>query len=142
MVIVIALAAAVIVVATTFAAKGMGGEMARFPRDLPEFMFRPRSSADLMSLELPVGLFGFQEQATASALNALGRLLAAREAEVEHLRAEIARIGGGQAPGGPSDSGWSGGGGPGGSSGPGSPGGSGGSGESGGSGGPGGGLGS
>jgi len=88
---VIAIAAALIVAASSFASRGFLGEMAGFPRDMPEFAFAPRSSMDLMSLELPVGFFGFQERPTASALNAVGRLLAEREAEVEYLRALLAR---------------------------------------------------
>ncbi len=92
MVIVLALAAAAIVIATSLTAKGFGGEMVRFPRDAPEFSFRPRSSADLLSLELPMSLFGFSEHATAGALNAVGRLLAAREAEIEYLKSELGRL--------------------------------------------------
>ena len=99
--VVIGLAAAGIVIATLLAARGYGGEMASFPRDTPEFGFHPRSSSDLLSLELPMSFFGFSQDATAVALNSVGRLLAIREAEVAYLRDELDRIAGSPGPASP-----------------------------------------
>lgn len=83
----IAILAGVVVVAM-----GRGGEIARFDRDLPMTPPRVRDASDLALLQLPVGLFGYQEQATHEALDAAGRLLAEQDAEIGRLREEVARL--------------------------------------------------
>ena len=65
----IAILAGVVVVAM-----GRGGEIARFDRDLPMTPPRVRGASDLALLQLPIGLFGYQEQATREALDAAARL--------------------------------------------------------------------
>jgi ABC-type transporter Mla subunit MlaD len=83
----IAILAGVVVVAM-----GRGGEIARFDRDLPVTPPRVRDASDLVLLQLPIGLFGYQEQATHEALDAAARLLAEQDAEIGRLRKEVARL--------------------------------------------------
>jgi hypothetical protein len=88
----IAILAGVVVVAM-----GRGGEIARFDRDLPMTPPRVRDASDLALLHLPIGLFGYQEQATHEALDAAARLLAEQDAEIGRLREEVARLSAGVA---------------------------------------------
>src|SRR5215472_16499070 len=88
----IAILASVVVVAM-----GRGGEIARFDRDLPMTPPRVRDASDLALLQLPIGLFGYQEQATREALDAAARLLAEQNAEIGRLREEVARLSAGAA---------------------------------------------
>jgi hypothetical protein len=96
----IAILAGVVVVAI-----GRGGEIARFDRDLPMTPPRVRDASDLALLQLPIGLFGYQEQATHEALDAAARLLAEQDAEIGRLRKEVARLSAGVARQGEPDGG-------------------------------------
>jgi hypothetical protein len=96
----IAILAGVVVVAM-----GRGGEITRFDRDLPMTPPRVRDASDLALLQLPVGLFGYQEQATHEALDAAARLLAEQDAEIGRLREEVARLNAGVARQGEPDGG-------------------------------------
>jgi hypothetical protein len=71
---------------------GRGGELAHFPRDLPEAVVRFRSPADVVSVRLPLAPFGYQAQATGDALTAAARLVAERDAEIALLRRELRRL--------------------------------------------------
>jgi hypothetical protein len=73
----IAILAGVVVVAM-----GRGGEI---------------DASDLALLQLPIGLFGYQEQATHEALDAAARLLAEQDAEIGRLRKEVERLSAGVA---------------------------------------------
>ena len=97
------LAAAIAILAgVVVVAMGRGGEMARFDRDLPTKPPRIRAASDLPRLRLPIGLFGYQEQATREALEAAARLLAEQDAEIGRLRDAVTRLGAGVvAPGEP-----------------------------------------
>jgi hypothetical protein len=92
----IAILAGVVVIAM-----GRGGEIARFDRDLPMTSPQINAASDLELLQLPIGLFGYQEHATRVALNAAARLLAEQGAEIARLREEVARLTAGVAPGEP-----------------------------------------
>jgi len=87
------LAAAVILGGVVAVAMGRGGELAAFRRDVPAARFRARTPADVAMLRLPLGLFGYQQQATADALRAVARLVAERDAEITRLRDELWRLG-------------------------------------------------
>jgi|SRR5215472_7485619 len=89
----IAILASVVVVAM-----GRGGEIARFDRDLPMMPPRIEDASDLALLQLPIGLFGYQERATRVALDAAARLLAEQDAEIARLRDEVTRISAGVVP--------------------------------------------
>ncbi len=73
-------------------ARGWGGEIARSDRDLPVLPPRIRSARDVARLRLPIGLLGYQEQATDDALDAAARLIAEQEAEIARLREEVWRL--------------------------------------------------
>jgi len=86
------LAAAIAILAGLVAvAMGHGGEIVRFRRDLPLVRPRIRTAADMATLRLPLGLFGYQQQAADAALDAAARLLAEQDAEITRLRAELWR---------------------------------------------------
>jgi hypothetical protein len=87
------LAAAIAILAgVVVVAMGRGGEIAQSHRDAPVRPPRIRTAADLAMLRLPVGLFGYQEQATDAALDAATRLIAEQQAEIARLRAEAWRL--------------------------------------------------
>jgi hypothetical protein len=91
--IVLLLAAAAILGGVLAVAMGRGGELAVFSRDVPVAPIRARTPADVAMLRLPLGLFGYQQQATADALRAVAGLLDERDAEINRLRDEIWRLG-------------------------------------------------
>lgn len=81
-----------ILVGVVVVAMGRGGDMVRFHRDLPLVAPRIGTAADIATLRLPLGLFGYQEQAADAALDAAARLLAERDAEITRLREELWRL--------------------------------------------------
>lgn len=85
-------AALAILVGVVVVAMGRGGEIAPSQRDLPVLSPRIRSANDIARLRLPVGMFGYQEQATDEALEAAARLIAEQEAEIARLREEVWRL--------------------------------------------------
>jgi hypothetical protein len=85
-------AALAILVGVVVVAMGRGGEIAASQRDLPVLSPRIRSAHDIARLRLPVGLFGYQEQATNEALEAAARLIAEQDAEIARLREEVWRL--------------------------------------------------
>lgn len=66
--------------------------MAQSRRDAPVRPPRLRTAADLAMLRLPVGLFGYREDATDAAFDAAARLIAEQQAEIARLRAEAWRL--------------------------------------------------
>lgn len=87
------LAAAIAILAgVVVVAMGRGGEIARSHRDTPVRPPRIRTAADVAMLRLPVGFFGYQEEATDAALDAAARLIAEQQAEIARLRAESWRL--------------------------------------------------
>ena len=84
-------AALAILAGVVVVAMGRGGEIARSRRDLPIRPPRIRSARDVARLRLPIGLLGYQEQATDEALDAAARLIAEQEAEIARLREEVWR---------------------------------------------------
>jgi len=88
---VLLLAGAVILGGVVVVAMGRGGEIAMFPRDLADISLRIRTPYDVATLELPLALLGYQERATSEALRFIAHLLAERDAEIERLRAQLAR---------------------------------------------------
>jgi hypothetical protein len=89
---VLLLAAAVILGGVVAVAMGYGGEIGLFGRDLPERPMRLQTPFDVVTLALPTGLFGYQEQATRDALRAIARLLAERDTEIAGLRDEVRQL--------------------------------------------------
>ena len=87
--VVLLVAAAAILAGVVVVAMGGGGELTLFRRDQPGFRFRLRTPEDVAALRLPVGLLGYQEQATGDALRQVARLLAERDAEIADLREEV-----------------------------------------------------
>ena len=85
-------AAIAILVGVVVVAMGRGGEIVRFRRDLPMVPPRIRTAADVATLRLPLGLFGYDEPATNAALEVAARLLAEQDAEITRLRAELWRL--------------------------------------------------
>jgi len=85
-------AAIAILVGVVAVAMGRGGEIVRSERDLPVRPPRIRSATDVARLRLPIGLLGYQEQATDDALDAAARLIAEQEDEIARLRAEVWRL--------------------------------------------------
>jgi hypothetical protein len=85
-------AAIAILVGVVVVAMGCGGEIVRFDRDAPLVPPRIRTATDIATLSLPLGLFGYQEQAADAALDAAARLLAEQDAEIARLRAELWRL--------------------------------------------------
>ncbi len=85
-------AAIAILVGVVVVAMGRGGEIVRFHRDLPLVPLRIRTAADVATLRLPLGLFGYDEPATDAALEVAARLLAEQDAEITRLRAELWRL--------------------------------------------------
>lgn len=86
------LAAAAIIAGVVVVAMGRGGELALGPRDLPLTATELRTPDDVALVRLPLAPLGFQVQATAEALASAARLLAAREAELSALRAELRQL--------------------------------------------------
>lgn len=87
------LAAAIAILAgVVVVAMGRGGEIAQSHPDAPMWPPSIRTAADLAMLRLPVGLFGYQEEATDAALDAAARLIAEQQAEIARLRAEAWRL--------------------------------------------------
>jgi hypothetical protein len=85
-------AAIAILVGVVVVAMGRGGEIAPSHRDAPVRPPRIRTAADLAMLRLPVGLFGYREDATDAVLDAATRLIAEQQAEIARLRAEAWRL--------------------------------------------------
>ena len=94
---VLLLAAAAILGGVVVVAMGRGGEIVAFRRDRPVELPAIRTPADIASLRLPIGLFGYQVRATADALTAMAHLLAERDYEIATLRGELWRLGPGRA---------------------------------------------
>lgn len=90
---VLLLAAAVILGGVVVVAMGRGGELALFRRDLPALRIRLATPSDLARLRLPIGLLGYQEQATGDALRVVAHMLAERDAEIASLREELRGLG-------------------------------------------------
>jgi hypothetical protein len=88
---VLLMAALAILVGVVVVAMGRGGELVRSHRDLPPVPPRIRTAADVGTLRLPLGLFGYQAEAADAALAAAARLLAEQDAEITRLRAELWR---------------------------------------------------
>lgn len=87
------LAAAVAILTGVVAvAMGWGGELAASRRDRPEVPVRARTAADVAMLRLPLGPFGYQQEATDAALHAIAGLVARRDAEISDLRDEVRRL--------------------------------------------------
>ena len=82
-------AAIAILVGVVVVAMGRGGEIMRFHRDQPLVPPRITTAADLATLRLPLGLFGYQEHAADAALDAAARIFAEQDAEICRLRAEL-----------------------------------------------------
>jgi hypothetical protein len=107
---VLLLAAGAILGGVVVVAMGRGGEIAAFRRDRPVAFTPIRTPADIATLRLPIGLFGYQVRATADALTAMANLLAERDYEIARLRSELWHLGGARAASGddhdqPSDAG-------------------------------------
>jgi hypothetical protein len=85
-------AAIAILVGVVAVAMGRGGEIVRTRRDVPVRPPRIRSATDVARLRLPIGLLGYQEQATDEALDAAARLIADQEDEIARLREEVWRL--------------------------------------------------
>ncbi len=94
MYLVILLAAGAILGGVVVVAMGRGGEMALFDRDLPVKITRLETPGEVATLQLPLGLVGYQARATGEALVAVANLLARRDAEIAALRRELWRKGG------------------------------------------------
>ncbi len=92
---VLLLAAVAIIGGVVVVAMGRGGEIAAFRRDRPVPFTPIRTPADVATLRLPTGPFGYQVQATADALSAVANLLAERDYEIATLRSELWRLGAG-----------------------------------------------
>lgn len=92
MYLVLLLAAVAIIAGVVVVAMGRGGELALAPRDLPLTATELRTPDDVALVRLPLAPLGFQVQATTEALASAARLLAAREAELSALRAELRQL--------------------------------------------------
>src|SRR5579875_813491 len=86
-------AAAAIVAGTVIAARGGGGEMAMFSPDRPREPPRLATPADVATLRPPLGLIGYQVQATAAAFSRVAQLLADKDAEIARLREALRSLG-------------------------------------------------
>jgi hypothetical protein len=71
-------------------AMGLGGELVLPRRDLPPLSLRLATASDVARLRLPIGLLGYQEQATADTLRMLAQVIEDRDAEIARLRAHLA----------------------------------------------------
>src|ERR1700722_11812813 len=89
---VLLLAAAAILGGVVVVAMGRGGELAVFSNDLPVFVARFRTPADIARLRLPLGPVGYRVQATTEALHAAAAAVAERDAEIAQLRHEVLRL--------------------------------------------------
>jgi hypothetical protein len=85
-------AALAILAGVVVVAMGKGGEIAQSRRDLPLLPARIRTAADVTMLRLPLGLYGYAEDATDEALDAAARLIAEQNAEIARLRDELWRM--------------------------------------------------
>jgi len=87
------LAAAVAILTGVVAvAMGWGGEMVAARRDLPATPLSATTASDVAMLRLPAGLFGYQREATDSALEEISCLVASRDGEIARLREEVWRL--------------------------------------------------
>jgi len=87
------LAAAVAILTGVVAvAMGWGGEMVAARRDLPATPLRATTASDVAMLRLPAGLFGYQREATDSALEEISCLVASLDGEIARLREEVWRL--------------------------------------------------
>ena len=85
-------AAIAILVGVVVVAMGRGGELARFRRDLPPVPPRITTAADIGALDLPLALFGYQDEAADAAFAAAAKLLVEQDAEITRLRAQVGRL--------------------------------------------------
>jgi len=85
-------AAIAILVGAVVVAMGGGGEIVRFHRDRPLVPPRITAAADIGTLDLPLALFGYQDEAADAAFTAAARLLAEQDAEITRLRAQLRRL--------------------------------------------------
>jgi len=87
------LAAAVAILTGVVAvAMGWGGEMVAARRDLPATPLSATTASDVAMLRLPAGLFGYQREATDSALEEISCLVASLDGEIARLREEVWRL--------------------------------------------------
>lgn len=85
-------AALAILAGVVVVAMGRGGEIAQSRRDVPVLPPTIRTAADVATLRLPVGVFGYSEHATDEALDAAARLIAEQHREIARLRGELLRM--------------------------------------------------
>lgn len=101
-------AALAILAGVVVVAMGRGGEIAQSRRDVPVVPPRIRTAADVATLRLPMGVFGYSEHATDQAFDAAARLIAEQDTEIARLRGELRRMrtehAADQQPGGPGSS--------------------------------------
>jgi hypothetical protein len=74
-------------------ATGRGGELVTFRRDVADWPALLRTPADVAGVRLPLGIFGYQAEATSVVLTHLTGLLAERDAEIARLRGDLERLG-------------------------------------------------
>jgi len=93
--VVLALAALAVLVAVVVLATGRGGELARTHPDHPPLHMpsgRRLTGADVATLHLPHGLWGYQVDVTDEALRRLACALNERDARLAALEAELAEL--------------------------------------------------
>jgi hypothetical protein len=91
---VLLVAAGAILGGVVVVAMGRGGQIANFRRDVPIPALRFRTPDEVALARLPLGLFGYQVQATGDVLAAAASLVDERNAEIAWLRRELLRLGG------------------------------------------------
>lgn len=87
--VILVLAGLAILGGVVLAALGRAGEMATFPADHAPLDLGGVSAADVALLRPPMGLWGYQAQATEEALQVIARSVTARDATIAALRRQL-----------------------------------------------------
>src|SRR5260370_14831489 len=86
------LAAAAVLVGVVVVALGSGGEMTFFPADYAPIKLDEVAATDVVLFRPPMGLWGYNTQATDEALNRIADALTERDIEIAALRQQVADL--------------------------------------------------
>jgi len=90
--VVMLLAAAAVLVGVVVVALGNGGEMTFFPADYAPIKLDEVAATDVVLFRPPLGLWGYNTQATDEALNRIADALTERDIEIAALRQQVADL--------------------------------------------------
>jgi hypothetical protein len=93
--VVLVIAGLAVIACVVMVSLGQGGEMAEFPPDVPPLELPDAggmTSADLIALQLPIGLVGYQTQMVDETLQRVSTALSERDTRIAVLEQRVAEL--------------------------------------------------